>query len=56
MSKNNLVHSKHARHTITLDDLSYSRLKDVGRFGESYSDLILRVLSERRILKERQVQ
>jgi hypothetical protein len=32
------------RHTITLNRLAFSRLKEIGRFAETYSDLILRLV------------
>jgi predicted CopG family antitoxin len=31
------------RHTITINERTFQKLKDVGAFGESYSDLILRL-------------
>jgi len=34
------------RHTVTLDDVVYSRLKTTGKFGESFSALISRILDE----------
>ena len=32
------------RHTITVDDKTFNRLKKYGKFGETYSSLIQRVL------------
>jgi predicted CopG family antitoxin len=50
MHKVDSNHSRRVRHTITLDDSSFKRLKDVGHFGESFSQLILRILNERRAI------
>ncbi len=36
---------KRARHTITINARAFSRLRSKGQFGESYSDVILRVLN-----------
>jgi predicted CopG family antitoxin len=36
----------HSRHTITLNREAYDKLSHLGRFGESYSQLILRLLQE----------
>jgi hypothetical protein len=33
-----------ARHTITIDERTFQKLRGVGTFGESYSDLILRLV------------
>jgi predicted CopG family antitoxin len=32
------------RHTVNLNNLAYDKLKRFGNFGESYSDLIIRLL------------
>jgi predicted CopG family antitoxin len=32
------------RHTITINENAYFKLRDIGRFGESYSDVILRLI------------
>jgi predicted CopG family antitoxin len=40
------MNSRNERHTITLNDLSFVKLRDEGRFGESYSELILRLIKE----------
>jgi predicted CopG family antitoxin len=32
-----------ARHTITLNDEAYLKMKRKGRFGESYSELVTRL-------------
>ena len=34
------------RHTITIDDRTFRELRSKGLFGESYSDLLLRLLRE----------
>ena len=34
------------RHTISIDDEAYKKLKRKGVFGESYTQLILRLLSQ----------
>lgn len=36
----------HARHTITLNQEAFQKLKIAGKFQESYSDVILRTFSE----------
>jgi hypothetical protein len=33
-----------SRHTINLNGLAYNRLKKFGTFGETYSELIVRLL------------
>ncbi len=40
-----------ARHTVTLNQIAFELLKQEGRFGESYSQLILRILNELQKLK-----
>jgi hypothetical protein len=40
------VNMKSNRHTITLDHSTFMRLKSKGRFGESYSQLITRLLDK----------
>lgn len=44
-SFNILVSLNEMRHTITLNEDAYVKLKDSGRFGESYSDLVLRLVN-----------
>ncbi|MGC1134089.1 MAG: hypothetical protein WA941_14790 [Nitrososphaeraceae archaeon] len=34
-----------ARHTITINEHTFQKLRGVGTFGESYSDLILRLIA-----------
>jgi hypothetical protein len=34
-----------ARHTITINEHTFQKLRGVGTFGESYSDLILRLVA-----------
>lgn len=34
------------RHTITINDTTFRELRSRGLFGESYSDLLLRLLRE----------
>lgn len=34
------------RHTITINDRTFKELRSKGLFGESYSDLLLRLLRE----------
>jgi hypothetical protein len=44
-----MAHSKnkpYARHTVMVDGKVYSRLKSKGVFGESFSNLIGRILDE----------
>ena len=33
-------------HTITIDDKTYQRLKSIGHFGETYSEVVGRVLDK----------
>jgi predicted CopG family antitoxin len=40
------MRKSYARHTVMLNDSSYELLKKEGYFGETYSDLILRILIE----------
>jgi predicted CopG family antitoxin len=32
------------RHTITISENAFLKLRNIGRFGESYSDVILRLI------------
>jgi predicted CopG family antitoxin len=41
MSKAN---QSNTRHTITLDDSTFQKLRCIGNFGESYSDVISRLI------------
>lgn len=34
------------RHTISIGDEAYQKLRDEGKFGESYSQLILRLVRD----------
>jgi hypothetical protein len=43
---------KHTRHTVTLNDEALRELKAKGRFGESYSEVILRVIDQAESVKE----
>lgn len=36
----------HTRHTITLNQEAFQKVKIAGKFGETYSDVILRIFSE----------
>jgi len=42
------LYDKHSmnenRHTITLNSLAFQKLREVGRFSEGYSDLVLRLV------------
>ena len=40
------MNERNVRHTITLNDLSFAKLRNAGHFGESYSELILRLIKE----------
>lgn len=40
----NQMNQSNARHTITLDDSTFQKLKTKGNFGESYADVILRLI------------
>jgi predicted CopG family antitoxin len=35
-----------ARHTITIDDRTYRKLRSKGNFGETYSELISRIIKD----------
>jgi predicted CopG family antitoxin len=39
-------HSMNKRHTITVNDDIYTRLRNYGRYGDSFSTLIARLLNE----------
>ena len=45
-SKKYFVNILHKRRTITLKDEVYSRLTKEGRFNESFSELVTRILNE----------
>ena len=38
--------TKHERHSLTINHLTFLRLKEKGIFGESFSDLILGIIDE----------
>lgn len=38
--------TKHERHSLTINHSIFLRLKEKGIFGESFSDLILRIIDE----------
>lgn len=38
------MNSIKTRHTITVSEYTFRKLKGIGTFGESYSDLILRLV------------
>jgi predicted CopG family antitoxin len=40
----NTVCYANQRHTITINHTTFVKLKSIGRFGESYSDVISRML------------
>jgi predicted CopG family antitoxin len=40
------MNEKADRHTLTINHLAYVKLRRRGRFGESYSELILRLLHQ----------
>jgi len=41
------MNAKNVRHTITLNEASFAKLRTAGRFGETYSTLILRLITAR---------
>ena len=43
---NDMCEKHKSRHTITINDQAFLKLIDNGWFGESYSDVILRVLNK----------
>lgn len=40
------IHYMNERHTITINRDAYLKLKSKGNFGESFSDLVIRLVSE----------
>jgi len=40
------MRTKNCRHSLTINDATFLRLKNKGHFGESFSDLIFRILEE----------
>jgi hypothetical protein len=40
----NHMNQSNARHTITLDDSTFHKLRSKGNFGETYADIILRLI------------
>jgi predicted CopG family antitoxin len=51
---NAMAEPHNVRHTITINDQAFLKLRDNGRFGESYSDVILRILNQpKRDVKEK---
>jgi predicted CopG family antitoxin len=40
----NHMNQSNARHTITLDDSTYQKLRSKGNFGESYAEVISRLI------------
>jgi predicted CopG family antitoxin len=41
---NTEMNATKTRHTITINEHTFQKLRGVGTFGESYSDLILRLV------------
>jgi hypothetical protein len=46
ISLNATMSSRSGRHSLTINDTTFHRLKKKGYFGESFSDLISRILEE----------
>ena len=42
----NHTNQSNARHTITLDDSTFRKLRGKGNFGETYADIILRLIKK----------
>jgi predicted CopG family antitoxin len=40
----NEINEKHERHTITINHKAFEKLREKGIFGESYSDVIVRLV------------
>jgi predicted CopG family antitoxin len=40
------MNEMNARHTITIDDRTYWELRSKGNFGETYSELISRIIKD----------
>jgi len=45
-----------SRHTVSLNGPSYSKMRSKGRFGESFSELVLRLLDEIDKIKSEEVR
>lgn len=43
-AKDNRMHKTNYRHTITIDDKTYQLLRSKGNFGETYSEVISRLI------------
>jgi predicted CopG family antitoxin len=43
---NVMTKKQNVRHTITINDQAFLKLRASGQFGESYSEVILRVLGQ----------
>jgi len=43
-----------SRHTITINDLTFQKLKSKGIFGESYSELLSRLLYQTEKMQNRE--
>ena len=43
---NAMAETHNLRHTITINDQAFLKLRNRGRFGESYSEVILRILDQ----------
>lgn len=41
------MRSKNERHSLTINHSTFIRLKEIGVFGESFSELISRMIDER---------
>ena len=49
----NAMHEmQNVRHTITINDEAFLKLRDNGLFGESYSDVILRLTDKNDAVKD----
>jgi hypothetical protein len=48
------MEKKHERHSITINHSTFLRLKGKGFFGESFSDLISRIMDEIEISNPKQ--
>lgn len=44
--ENAAVNELSNRHTITIDDKTFQKLKSRGNFGETYSELISRIIKD----------
>lgn len=45
----------YSRHTVTLNQEAYDKLSQLGKFGESFSELVLRLVRQAELKKDKGV-